>query len=144
MAQMIFTGFSPNLEGRDVLIALKFLFLPWQWLKLKKGQAVANVEKNLKAYFSIKYAYTFDSGRSSFYFALRSLGIGEGDEVLTQAYTCVVVSNAIRQPGAKAVYVDINNDFNINPEDLESKITDKSKVLIIQHTFGLVAPLEKL
>ena len=155
MKKIIFTGFSPNLTGRDVLVALKFLCLPWKWFTLLddcgpigfsliNGKYIKIAEEKLKQYFKIKYAYTFDSGRSALYFALKSLRAGEGDEILTQAYTCVVVPNAICQTGAKPVYVDICNDFNMDPEDLEKKITHKSKILIIQHTFGLPAQLGKL
>lgn len=78
------------------------------------------------------------------YYALRASGVGVGDEVLVQAYTCLVVINAIKWAGATPVYVDINDNFNINPNDLNKKITQRSKVLIIQHTFGQPADLDQL
>ena len=58
---------------------------------------------------------------------LESLGIKQDDEVLIQAYTCIVVSNAVIWAGGKPIYVDINDDFNMDQKDLEKKITDKSK-----------------
>ena len=70
--------------------------------------------------------------------------ISTGDEVLLQAYTCVSVSNSIIQTGATPIYIDVDSTLNINPELIESKITDKTKVLIIQHTFGNPANLEKI
>ena len=142
--QTIFTGFAPNLTAKDVRKATSFLTLPWKWPYLRSGEYVNKVEDWLKNYFGIKQAVTFDSGRTALYFALKTLGVGEGDEVLVQGYTCVVVSNAINWTGAKPVYVDVNDNFNINPDELAKKITDRSKVLIIQHTFGQPADLGKL
>ncbi len=148
----IFTGFAPNLTARDALTAWRFLYLPWNWSKWRNGPFVKLAEEKLKEYFNIKHAFVFDSGRSALYIALKALGIGssgdlsaeEADEVLVQAYTCVVVSNAILKTGAKPIYVDVDDQFNMSPDDLEKKITNKAKVLIIQHTFGRPAQLDKL
>ncbi len=140
----IFTGFAPNLTAKDTLTALAYLWLPWKWFNWRQGKYVKLAEEKLKEYFEIKHAYVFDSGRSALYLALKSLRVGEGDEVLVQAYTCVVVSNAIIKTRAKPIYIDVDDQFNMLPEDLEKKITDKAKVLIIQHTFGQPAQLDKL
>ncbi|MFA6393779.1 MAG: aminotransferase class I/II-fold pyridoxal phosphate-dependent enzyme [Patescibacteria group bacterium] len=140
----IFTGFSPNLTGRNTLKALGWICLPWKWKNLAKGENVEKAERELKKYFGLKQAVTFDSGRSALYFALKALEIKEGDEVLVQAYTCVVVANAIRWTGAMPVYVDVGDDFNMDVNDLEKKITPRVKVVIIQHTYGLPAELEKI
>ncbi|MEK7084705.1 MAG: aminotransferase class I/II-fold pyridoxal phosphate-dependent enzyme, partial [Patescibacteria group bacterium] len=90
------------------------------------------------------YAETFDSGRSALLFSLKAAGIGEGDEVLLQAYTCVVVVNAIEWTGALPIYADIKADFTMDPSDCEKKITPKTKAIIIQHTFGNPSDMEKL
>jgi len=141
---MIFTGFHPNIYKKDVHTALSFLFLPWNWFKLKKGNNIFKVENWLQNYFAVKYAITFDSGRTALQKAIEATDIRYGDEVLVQAYTCLVVSNAINWAGGKPIYVDINEDFNMNVEDLKNKITEKSKIIIIQHTFGKLADLEKI
>lgn len=140
----IFTGFSPNLTGRDTSKALGYLFLPWRWPYLINGKYIELAEKKLSQYFNIKYAHAFDSGRSALYYALKALGAGDGDEILVQAYTCVVVTNAIKFTGAETTFIDIGDDFNINPASLENKITPKAKILIIQHTFGLPAKLDEI
>ncbi|MEI6597081.1 MAG: aminotransferase class I/II-fold pyridoxal phosphate-dependent enzyme, partial [bacterium] len=140
----IFTGFAPNLTGRDTGLALSYLLLPWRWFKISSGEYIALAEKKLREYFNIKHAYVFDSGRSALYYALKTLGAGDNDEILLQAYTCVVVVNAIKFTGAKPIFVDINDDFNMSPANLENKITAKTKILIIQHTFGLPAKLNEL
>lgn len=139
----VFTGFMPNLLGKEVLLALSFVF-PWNWGKLQKGTALPALEKQLQTLFDIKDAIVFDSGRSSLQIALQELGVEKNDEVLLQAYTCCVVSNAVIWTGGQPIYVDVTDDFNMDPIDLEKKITPKSKVLIIQHTFGIPADLEAL
>ena len=140
----IFTGFAPNLTKRDLSLALRFLLSPRHWREWRRGEAVESAERAIEAYLPVKHAIFFDSGRSALFFALRALGVGEGDEVLLQAYTCVVVVNAVRWTGAAPVYVDVREDFTMDPDDLEKKITAKSKVLIIQHTFGLPAQMDRL
>ncbi len=140
----IFTGFAPNLRFKDVLISLKFLCLPWNWPKIIFGNYPQKAEAVLRNYFQSKYCFVFDSGRSALHLALKALGVQAGDEVLVQGYTCVVVANAINWTGAKPVYIDVQNDFNMDAEDLEKKITPQAKVLIIQHTFGAVADIDKL
>jgi len=139
----IFTGFMPNLLFKDVAIAMSFL-LPWNWKKIKKGNSTTELERKLEKLFDVESAVVFDSGRTSLQLALEILGVQKDDEVLVQAYTCCVVSNAIQWTGAKPVYIDITNQFNMDPEDLEKKITPRAKVLIIQHTFGIPAELHKL
>ncbi|PIZ95916.1 MAG: hypothetical protein COX80_02990 [Candidatus Magasanikbacteria bacterium CG_4_10_14_0_2_um_filter_33_14] len=141
---MIFTGFHPNIYKKDVKIACSYLFLPWKWFSWKEGKNISKVEEFLQDYFEIKYAITFDSGRTALQKALETLDLKHGDEVLVQSYTCMVVSNAINWAHAKPVYVDIDDDFNMSTIDLENKITPKAKVLIIQHTFGLASKLDQL
>ena len=140
----IFTGFAPNLTKQDVLTSLKFLFFPNYWVKLKNGDSLEKAEQYLKDYFKVENALLFDSGRSALYFAIKSLGIKPEDEVILQAYTCVVVVNAIKFAGAKPVYADIDNTLNLNPDDLQKKINKNTKAVIIQHTFGIPANLDKI
>ena len=141
---MIFTGFSPNTKWKDTNIALSYIFLPWKWFSWKNGKYVEMLEQSLKHYLPAKHAVTFDSGRSSLQASLKVLGVGEGDEVIVQTYTCVVVVNAILALGAKPVYVDVQNNFNAKLSEIERKITGKTKVIIAQHTFGTPAEIEQI
>lgn len=140
----IFTGFSPNLMLNDVFISLKFLLFPWNWFYLKNGKYSIDAEEKIKKYFKIKNVCLFDSGRTSLLIALKSLSIKQGDHVLVQAFTCIVVINAIKKAGGIPVYVDIEKDFNISVDNLKNKINNKTKFLIIQHTFGTPANLNEL
>lgn len=141
---MIFTGFLSNATKKDLRIALSFLLLPWRWPRLVLGDAQKQAEAWLCRYFGVSKAITFDSGRTALQKAIEALGVSKYDEVLVQSYTCVVVSNAIRWAGGVPVYVDILDNTTMDPNDLEKKITPKSKVLIIQHTFGMPANMPAL
>lgn len=128
---MISASLSPNTEPDDVLLALKTLFNPWKW---QRGEALAGVRQWFGGEITL-----FSSGRVALYAILKSFGIGEGDEVIIQAFTCVALPNSILWVGAKPVYVDIDDTYNIDPQDLEKKITKKTKAVIVQHTFGIPA-----
>ncbi len=133
---------SPNTQKDDIWLTLKLIFQPWKW---KKGKAIKELENQFKEYLGIKYAFSFNSGRSSLIAILRALDSESGGEILLQAFTCNAASNPILWSGLKPVYVDCNeDDFNIDVEDLRKKITPKSKALIIQHTFGLPAEMAQI
>jgi len=84
-------------------------------------------------------------GRVSLYSILKSMNVGKGDEVILPGYTCVVVPNAIMYLGAKPVYVDIEKgSFNMDYNQIEGKITKKTKVIICQNTYGLSTDVEKI
>lgn len=142
MKKTIAISLSPNTEKKDVLLAIKLLFSPWRWLK---GDAIEKLEQSFKNYFGVKYAVSFNSGRSAEYAILKAANFGGGDEVLVPAFTCVVVPNSILWLGAKPVYVDLEeNTLNMSPVDLKKKITNKSKAVVVQHTFGKPAKMEEI
>lgn len=135
---------SPNTQGKDVFLAIKLLFSPWKYFG---NSSVRQLEQWFRQYFAVSYAVSFNSGRSSLYAILLALGVKKDDEVILQAFTCVVVPNAIVALGAKPIYCDITQELVLNPNVLENKITKKTKVIIIQHTFGIptdMAPVIKL
>lgn len=143
MARTIFTGYAPA-EGREQMkIAAKQL-LPWQWPQWYQTHGSEQIEVWLKTFFHTQYAYTIDSGRSALQLVLETLSLKPGDEVLVQAYTCLVVINAIRWAGGTPVYVDCNDEYTMDPHDAERKITNRTRALIIQHTFGFPANTQAL
>lgn len=133
---------SPNTEQDDVWLALKLLFQPWRW---KKGEAIRALEQEFAKYLGMNSAVSFNSGRSALMAILSALSLKIGDEVLVQAFTCNAVPNPVLWTGLKPVYVDCReDDFNMDEKDLERKITPRSRVVIVQHTFGLPADMEKI
>lgn len=132
---------SPNTDSRDVLTAIHVLLQPWKW---KEGEAIRHAELWFENYFQVRQALSFNSGRSALYAILKAFDIGKGDEVLVQAFTCVAVPNSVHWTGAKPVYVDIDTSYNMDPGDVQKKITKGTKALIIQHTFGIPAQIDRL
>lgn len=142
---MIHTSLSPNTERDDLWLAFKSLVLPWNWFKWRKGPDVAELEKEFRRYLKVDHALAFQRGRDALYVLLKAMDIGDGDEVILQAYTCVVVPNAIQYTGATPIYVDIEEGgYNIDPELIEEAITHRTKAIIVQHTFGEPANLERI
>lgn len=139
----LFINSSPNTEFDDFLIAIKNLSFFFDKDNSKK---IERFESQIEHYYQDRVSATaFDSARSSFLHILKSYGIGEGDEVIVPAFTCVVIVNPILWLGAKPVYVDIDpTTLNIDIEDLKNKITDKTKVILAQHTFGRILEIKKI
>jgi len=106
---------------------------------------IAEYENQFARHCGVKHGVSFGAGRMALYSILEALGIGEGDEVIIPAFTCVVVPNAIIYQGAKPVYVDIDPVlFNIDTTRIEAAITSNTKALYAQHTFGGVCDIENL
>ncbi len=137
MIKPISISLSPNVESDDLRLAFKLLLQPWRW---RRGEGITKLESEFKKYFNVKHALSFNSGRSSLMAILNSLK----GEVLIQAFTCNAAINPIIWSGLKPVYVDANDNFNIDIEDLKNKINSKTKAIIIQHTFGIPAEIEKI
>ncbi len=139
---------SPNTEKDDIWLAFKLIFQPWRW---KKGRAIKKLEERFKKYLKAKHSFSFNSGRSAFLAILESLDLNQGDEVFLQGFTCNAASNPIIWAGFKLVYVDCNkDDFNIDPENLRLKINrhknqgKRPRVVVVQHTFGQPADMDKI
>ena len=125
----------------DILIAAGLTINPF---RLVRGPAIREVERAFARRIGVRFAYSFSAGRVGLYALLRGLGIGAGDEVLLQVPTHIVVPNAIRYTGARPVYVDCRTqDYNMDLEKAQKQITPRTKVLLLQHTFGIPADLEK-
>ena len=142
---MISTDFAPNEDWSDALTSISVLFQPWKW---KYGEHTQIVKKillqlfqNNKNHFN---AHLFLSGRSALYTILRSFKLPADSEIVVQAFTCEAVILPILRNKLQPVYTDIETStFSMNPIDLERKITDKTKVVILQHTFGLT-PIQRV
>lgn len=140
---------SPNVQADDVALALKLLFQPWRW---KGGKAIKQLEENFAKYIGVKYAFSFNSGRSSLFAILKALNLPRGSNVLLQAFTCNAVPNPILWAGLNPVYVDCADNFNIDIEDLKKKINAlicvnkriENTVLVLQHTFGIPANMNEV
>src|SRR5437016_12608653 len=124
----------------DCVQALRYLLTPAQ---LVRGAKIEEYEEAFARTVGVKYAISFNSARVGLYGLLRALGVGEGAEVLLSVPTHIVVANAIRYTGARPVYVDCRlEDYNIDLADAERRITPRSRVLLLQHTFGIPVDMD--
>jgi dTDP-4-amino-4,6-dideoxygalactose transaminase len=133
---------SPNVEKDDLRLALNLIIRPWLW---KQGSSIQKLEDEFKKYLGVKYAVSFNSGRSAFYAILKSLDFQKNDNIALQAFTCNAVPNPILWAGFEPLYIDCNtDDFNIDAEDLKKKINARTRAVVVQHTFGLPANMDKI
>ena len=87
--------------------------------------------------------FYFMRGRVALYSLLKAIGLGPGDEVIMQAFTCLAVPAPVLFLGARAVYIDIDPlTYNIDTEMIEERITQRTRAIILQHTFGIAADIE--
>ncbi|MDD5751225.1 MAG: aminotransferase class I/II-fold pyridoxal phosphate-dependent enzyme [Candidatus Peribacteraceae bacterium] len=138
---LIHHTFAPHVDGRYLLRAIHILLQPWKW---RSGTAREEFRAALSRQFQAETAL-FASGREGLVALFRSLGGTAGDEIIVQAYTCVVVPNAITAAGYIPVYADVDRDtLSMDCGDVERKITPRTRAVLCQHTFGIPADTERL
>jgi dTDP-4-amino-4,6-dideoxygalactose transaminase len=106
------------------------------------GTYVGAFERAYAKKYGIKYCISCANGTDAIYIAMKALGIGPGDEVITVANSWISTSETITQTGAKPVFVDIDEYFHINPAGIEKKITKKTKAAIPVHLYGQPAAID--
>lgn len=109
------------------------------------GENVKQFEKEIAEKIGVKHAITVGNGTDALIIALKALGIKEGDEVITTDYTFFATAEAIRFVGATPVFCDVELDtYDIDPNQIEDKITDKTKAIICVHLFGNPCKMDKI
>ena len=109
------------------------------------GKYVTAFEKTVASFVKSKYVISVNSGTSALQAALHALDIKKGDEVIVPSFTFVATANAVASTGAKPIFADILKDnFTIDPNDIQKKITKKTRAIMPVHLYGHVAYVEKL
>lgn len=104
---------------------------------LSQGPKVKEFEEEFAEYIGVEYAVATNSGTSALHTVLASLGIRKGDEVITPAFSFISTASCVLMQGAKPVFCDIDQKtYNINPEEIEKRINDRTKALIVVHLYG--------
>jgi len=110
-----------------------------------KGKYVQRFEEDYAEIYGVKHCISCANGTDAIYIALKSLGIGPGDEVITVANTWISTAESITQTGARPVFVDIHPDYyTIDVSKIEEKITEKTKAIIPVHLFGQPAEMDHI
>jgi dTDP-4-amino-4,6-dideoxygalactose transaminase len=109
------------------------------------GKIVTKLEERLCSYYNVLHTACVGSGTAAIFLALKALGIGEGDEVIIPTNTFIATAWAVCQTNATPIFVDCNlNDYTIQVEDIEGKLSKKTKAIIGVHLFGNTFNIEKV
>jgi perosamine synthetase len=113
--------------------------------RLSLGPELDAFERAVAAYHSIPDAVAVSSGTAGLHLALLALGIGEGCEVIVPSFAFVAVANAVLQVRATPVFVDIDPvTLNLDPALVEEAITPRARAILVVHTFGVPAEMDRL
>lgn len=101
------------------------------------GEEVKKFEDDFSNYIGSKYSISLNSGSDALFLAIKSLGIGKGDEVITVSHTFISTVDGIVKNGAKPVFVDIDPEtYCMDASKIEDKITENTKAIIPVHLYG--------
>lgn len=104
---------------------------------LAQGEEVKKFEEEFSNYLGIDYVLGVSNGTSALDLSFKVLGVSNGDEVITTPFSFIASANSILFQGAKPVFADINKKtFNLDPEKVKEKITNKTKAIEVVHLFG--------
>lgn len=124
---------NPDITKKEIELLNKVLTTPI----LSIGPKVKEFEKKIADYVGVKYAVAVNSGTSGLHLCVRSLGIKDGDEVITSPFSFVASANCVLFERANPVFVDIDpNTLCIDPSKIEEKITKKTKAILLVDIFG--------
>ncbi|MCH9689378.1 MAG: DegT/DnrJ/EryC1/StrS family aminotransferase [Gammaproteobacteria bacterium] len=108
------------------------------------GDVVERFEKNMAAYLGCRYVLSVANGTDALILGLKALGITTDDEVIVPANSFIASAGAVAMVGAKPVFCDVGDDFNINPELITALITSKTKAIMPVHLTGRPADMQAI
>ncbi len=130
--------FNPKTKDDIVKITESGLVCYWTG---KKGM---EFEEKFAKWTGAAMAVSCSCGTAALHIGISSLGIGPGDEVLVPSYSFIASSYAIVQAGAIPVFCDVKEDHTIDPDDIEKKITDKTKGIVCVHLYGVICDMGRI
>ena len=133
--------FKPFIGEEEIYEVVDTLKSDW----ITMGPKTLKFEELFKEHIGSKFAISLNSCTAGLHLSLASLNIGEGDEVITTPYTFAATGNVIVHQRAKPVFVDIDKEtYNINVDEIENAITDKTKAIIPVHYAGHPCEMDKI
>ena len=112
--------------------------------KTLQGPEVSNLELKLAKYIGTKYAIAVGSCTDALFFSLKAINIKEGDEVIVTSYSYLASATCILRCGAVPVFVDVNENGNMDLNQIKKKFTSKTRAIIYVHLFGYQENISKL
>ncbi len=133
---------TPLINNLDALAVSKTIKSGWI---SSEGPSVKEFEGKIAKFLNRKFGCAVSSGTAALEIAIKSLGLKKNDEVIMPSFTIISNAMAVVKSSAKPILVDVNlNTWNIKIEDIEKKITKKTKCLMIPHIYGLANDMDKI
>jgi dTDP-4-amino-4,6-dideoxygalactose transaminase len=128
-----------KLEENAVLEVLRS-----RWISM--GEKTAAFESAFAQHLGVKHVIALNSGTAALHLAMLILGIGNNDEVIVPSLTFVATVNAVKSVGANPIFADITSfeDFSIDPDDVQTKITSRTRAIIVMHYGGFSCNMDKI
>ena len=132
---------SPDISEKDIASVVDIL----RTSQLSLGPQLKEFEKVLGSYLGVREVVAVSSGTSALHLSLLALDLQDGDEVIVPSFAFIAVANAVRYVDAIPVFVDIDPvTLNLDPLSIEAAISAKTKAIIVVHTFGVPADMDRI
>jgi perosamine synthetase len=132
---------APDVTEAEIDAVVSVLRTP----RLSIGPKMAEFEESVAEFVGVPHAVAVSSGTAGLHLCLRALGIGDGDEVILPSFTFIAAGNVILYERARPVFVDIDPlTLNLDPEKLERSVSPKTRAILVVHTFGVPADLDRI
>ena len=130
---------KPYLTKKEAKAAYDTILTGW----ITQGPRVAEFEEKFAAYTGAKYAVAVSNCTTALHLAMIVSGIGAEDEVICPSLSYIATANSIKYTGAKPVFAEVNPaTYNLDIADVEKKITDKTKAILLVHQIGMPADID--
>ena len=129
------------IERKELLSEIDGTLSSGNWIG---GDQVQKFEEKISKLCKVKYCVALNSGTDALTLGLHLLGVRKGDEVITPPNSFIASTAVIMHLGAKPIFVDVKNDQNINENEIEKKITKKTKAIMPVHLTGRMCSMDKI
>ncbi|MFS2071537.1 DegT/DnrJ/EryC1/StrS family aminotransferase [Pseudomonas sp. CT11-2] len=134
--------YQPFLGGREKEYVNQCLDSTWI---SSRGEFISRFESEFARYIGAEHATTVSNGTVALHLAMAALGLGPGDEVIVPTLTYVASVNTIMQTGASVVYAEsLADTWNVSVPDIRSRITPKTKAVMVVHLYGLACDMDEV